>query len=76
MSDVVIELPDALAKEAREAGLLRSDYVASMFRKEIRRRRIHRLFSAADRLAESDPTLTETDIAAEIEAHRKENKGR
>ncbi|MGD9628978.1 MAG: hypothetical protein AB7V18_07020 [Pyrinomonadaceae bacterium] len=74
MSDVVIELPDALAKEAREAGILRSDYVASMFRREIKRRRINRLFSAADRLAESAPSLTEADIAEEIEAYRREDR--
>ena len=72
MSDIVIDLPDALAKEAREAGLLRSDYVASMFRREIRRRRINKLFSAADRLAESSQPLTDADIAEEIEAYRKE----
>lgn len=74
MSDVLIELPDALAKEAREAGILRSDYVASMFRREIKRRRINKLFSAADRLAESAPSLTEADIAEEIEAYRRENR--
>ena len=74
MSDVVIDLPDALAKEAREAGILRSDYVASMFRREIKRRRINKLFSAADRLAESEPQLTEADIAEEIDAYRKENR--
>ena len=76
MSDIVIDLPDALAKEVREAGLLRSDYVASMFRREIRRRKINRLFSAADRLSESDPQISEQDLAAEIEAYRKENNER
>lgn len=74
MSNVVIDLPDALAQEAREAGILRSDYVASMFRREIRRRRINRLFSAADRLAESIAPLTDADIAEEIEAYRAENR--
>ncbi|HQU93014.1 MAG TPA: hypothetical protein PLK77_11990 [Pyrinomonadaceae bacterium] len=76
MSDIVIDLPDALAKEARDAGLLRSDYVASMFRREIRRRKVNRLFSAADRLANSDSPLTEQDLAAEIESYRKEKKER
>ena len=76
MSDIVIDLPDALAKEVREAGLLRSDYVASMFRREIRRRKINRLFSAAVRLSESDSPGTQQDLAAEIEAYRKENNER
>lgn len=68
MSDIVIDLPDALAKEARDAGLLKADYVASMFRREIRRRKINRLFSAADRLADSDSPLTEQDLASVIES--------
>ena len=72
MSDVIIDLPDALAKEARDAGILKSEYVVSMFRNEIWRRRINRLFSAADRLAESDQPLTEADLRAEIEAARDE----
>lgn len=72
MSDIVIDLPDSLAKEAREAGILRSDYVASMFRAEIRRRRVNRLFAAADRLAESEHSITEDDLAAEIKAYREE----
>ena len=76
MSDIVIDLPDALAKEARDAGLLRSEYVASMFRKEIRRRKINRLFAAADRLSELDTPISEQDLAAEIEAYRKESKER
>ena len=74
MSDVVIDLPEALAKEAREAGILKSDYVASMFRREIKRRRINKLFSAADRLAEIETSVTEADIAEEIDAYRKDNR--
>lgn len=72
MSDVVIDLPEALEKEARAAGILRSDYIASMLRREIRRRRVNNLFSAADRLAESDEPLSDTEINVEIEAVRKE----
>ena len=45
-----------------------------MFRNEIRRRRINRLFSAADRLAESDQPLTEAELSAEIDAARAETK--
>lgn len=74
MSDIVIDLPDALAKEAREAGILRSDYVASMFRAEIRRRRVNKLFAAADRIAALDSAITEAEIEAEIGAFRKERR--
>ena len=76
MSDIVIDLPEAWAKEARDAGILKADYVASMFRREIKRRRINKLFSAADRLSEIETSLTEADIAQEIEAHRKQDKER
>jgi hypothetical protein len=72
MSDFVIELPRELEKEAREAGILRSDYIASMLRREIRRRRVNNLFSVADRLAEQDEPLTDEEIQAEIDAYRKE----
>lgn len=70
MSDVIIDLPDALAKEARDAGILRSDYVASMFRTEIKRRRVNKLFAAADRLSESTEPLSSDDVRTEIEAAR------
>lgn len=75
MSDIVLDLPDALAKEARDAGILKSDYIASMLRSEIRRRKINKLFSAADRLSESDEPLSEEEVANEIAAAR-QNRNR
>lgn len=76
MSDVVLDLPDALAKEAKAAGLLKPDFIASMLRAEIRRRRINKMFSAADRLANLGEPLSETEIANEIAADRKERRSR
>jgi hypothetical protein len=42
-----------------------------MIREEIRRRRVERLFAAADRLAaQENPPLTEAEVEAEIQAAR------
>jgi hypothetical protein len=64
-------LPDNLAQEAEANGLLRPESIAAMLRAEIRRRRVNRLFAAADRLAELDQPLTEMEIEAEITMARK-----
>ncbi len=67
MSKVVLNLPDNLAKEAEANGLLKPEFIESLLRAEIRRRRVNKLFAAADRLAELDlPTLTEAEVEAEI----------
>jgi hypothetical protein len=60
-------LPDNLAEEAEANGLLKPEFIESLLRAEIRRRRVNKLFKAADRLAESDlPPLTEAEVEAEI----------
>jgi hypothetical protein len=71
MSQVVLTLSDDLAKEAEANGLLKPKFIASLLKAEIRRRKINKLFSAADRLAALDEPLTEADIDAEIAATRK-----
>lgn len=71
MSEVVVTLPDSLAQEAEASGLLKPDVIASLLREEIRRRRINKLFAAADRLADLDEPLSEDEINAEIAAVRK-----
>jgi hypothetical protein len=68
MSEVVLTLPDNLAQEAEANGLLKPESIAPMLRAEIRRRRVNKLFAAADRLA--DQPLTEAEVEAEIAAAR------
>ena len=70
MSEIVLTLPDSLAHEAKANGLLAPEFVASLFRAEIRRRKVNRLFAAADRLADLDEPLSEVEIQAEINAVR------
>ncbi len=63
MSQVVLTLSDDLAKEAEANGLLKPEFIASLLKAEIRRRKINKLFSAADRLAQLDEPLTEAETA-------------
>jgi hypothetical protein len=77
MSEVVLNLPDNLAQEAEANGLLKPEFIESLLRAEIRRRRINKLFAAADRLAELDlPTLSESEVEAEIVAARQSRQQR
>jgi hypothetical protein len=72
MSKIVLTLPDSLAREAEASGLLTPEFIASLLRAEIRRRRVNKLFAAADRLADLDESITDTEIEAEIAASRRE----
>jgi hypothetical protein len=71
MSQVVLTLSDDLAKEAEANGLLKPEFIASLLKAEIRRRKINKLFSAADHLAALDEPFTEAGIEEEIAATRK-----
>ena len=74
MSEVVLTLPENLVQEANANGLLNPNFIASLLLEELRRRRINKLFTAADRLADLDDPLEEVEIAAEIAAARKERR--
>ncbi len=76
MTEVTVTLPDDLAQQARKAGLLRPEALAALLRDAMRERRIERLFSTMDKLAQLQPPLTEDEIAAEIEAARAERRAR
>lgn len=74
MSEIVLTLPDNLAEEAQANGLLKPEFIASLLRAEIRRRRVNKLFAAADRLADLDEPVTEAEIEAEIAAAREKKR--
>lgn len=74
MSEILLTLPDNLAREAEANGLLRPEFIASLLRAEIRRRRVNKLFAAADRLADLDEPINEAEIEAEIAASRRERR--
>ena len=68
--ELKLVLPDSLAREAEVSGLLTPESIEALLRAEIRRRRVNRLFAAADRLAALETPLTEEEIEAEIAAVR------
>lgn len=76
MTEVIVTLPDDLAQQARQAGLLRPEALAALLRKAMNEGRVERLFSTLDKLAAIKPPLTEEEIAAEIEAARTERRAR
>ena len=75
--EVTLTLPEPLAREADAAGLLKPSNLEALLRDAIRRRRVDHLFQAADHLAAlGDPPLTSAEVEAEIQAVRKERRGR
>jgi hypothetical protein len=75
MSEVVLTLPDDLATEAKEMGLFSPTLAASLFRAELRRRKVNKFFETADRLAElGGEPMSDDEINAEIAAARAERR--
>jgi hypothetical protein len=77
MSEVVLILPDDIAKEAEECGLFKPFIITSMLRAEIRRRKSNKFFEMIDQLAEvSGEPMSNDEINAEIAAARAERRNR
>ena len=73
MTELKVTLPDRLAREAREAGLLNPKAIQQLLREAMRRRAAAREFlSVADRVAAAGvPPMSEDEIQTEIDAVRK-----
>ena len=78
MTKIQIELPEATATAAREAGLLTPEALERLLTDALRRRQaIDSLLSIADRVADAGiPPMTEEEINAEVKAVRAERKKR
>jgi hypothetical protein len=72
--ELKVSLPDDLAREAEEAGLLDPQAIETMVRDTMRRRRVERLFQTIEKLRTISPPVTETEIAAEIDAARAQRR--
>ena len=70
MSDVVLILPDNLAKEAEESGLLKPAFITSLLKDELRRRKVNKLFATMDNIAQLGEPMTEEEVVAEVRAAR------
>ena len=78
MTELKVTLPDRLAREAREAGLLNPRAIKTLLREAMRRRAAARAFLAvADRVAAAGvPQMTEDEIQTEIDAVRRARRRR
>ena len=73
--EVKLELPDSLAKEAQQAGLLTPQALEAMLRERLRAQRVAELREAVGQMASAGGTpLTMEEIEAEIQAYRKERR--
>lgn len=71
MTTLTIDLPDNLAKEAKNAGLLAPDAIETMLRETLRRRAVDALFDATDKLVAANfPVMTMEEIQEEVNAVR------
>ncbi|MBK6727216.1 MAG: hypothetical protein IPG63_08165 [Xanthomonadales bacterium] len=75
MTTVQITLPDALAQEATNAGLLTPEKIESLLRQRLCAERIERLQAARAKLATAPlEPMTPEEIQAEIKAYRAEQR--
>ena len=73
MATIEITLPDALAEEARNAGLLSPEAMEDLLRSKLVADRLRRLQQAREKLvARPAEAMTRQEINAEIKAYRQE----
>lgn len=70
MIEVTLKLPDDVARQAQQAGLLKPQALETLLREAMRTRRMDRLFETMNRLRSQTPPLTEEEVQAEIQAAR------
>jgi hypothetical protein len=75
MTELLVKLPDDLAREAREAGLLSDAAIRKLLEDAVRRQAGLRLREAMDKLhAGNVPPMTDEEIQAEVDAVRTERR--
>jgi hypothetical protein len=77
MTTLTIDLPDNLAKQAKDAGLLTPEALARLLEEAMRRQAGRQLREVAERIqAAGIPPMSEEDIVAEVKAVRAERRAR
>ena len=73
--ELKLTLPDRLAKDAAQMGLLESESIQALLREAVRRQRIAQLAVSRQRMADAgiEPMSLE-EIQAEVDAHRAERR--
>ena len=75
--EVKLDLPENLAKAAKDAGLLTPQALEGLLWDAVRRKATDELFETADRLANANiPPMTMDEIQAEVDAVRKARRER
>jgi hypothetical protein len=76
MTTVQITLPDQLAQEAERAGLLSSESLEELLRKQLKARAAGELIALLDKLdaTNSEDYMSPEDVAEEIRAMRAEKR--
>ena len=73
--EVKLDLPESLAKEAQQAGLLTPQAVETMLRERLRAQRVAELREAVKQMVSTGGApMTMEEIEAEIQAYRKERR--
>ncbi|HWR77552.1 MAG TPA: hypothetical protein VN283_10145 [Thiobacillus sp.] len=78
MTTVHINLPDQLAQEAKQAGLLSEAALAKLLREQLQARRQNAFFTALERMEQTPepPAMSPEDVAEEIRTMRAERRAR
>jgi hypothetical protein len=77
MTELVVKLPDDLARRARSAGLLTDSAIQRLLEEAMRREAGRRLLQVTERLhAAGVPPMSEEEIDAEVQAVRAERRAR
>jgi hypothetical protein len=70
--DLTLDLPDRLAREANEAGLLSPRALARLLREEMRREALRRIAEGTERVRKAGvPALSMDEIQREVDEVRK-----
>lgn len=77
MAKLTITLPDQLAEQAEQMGLLENSALSSLLTEAIRNKQIGGLFEAGDRLAALDlAAMSPEEVQKEIQEARRELRAR
>ena len=77
MTTLTIDLPDNIAKEAKDAGLLTPEALVQLLKDAVRRRAGQRLLDVARRIqATGISPMSDEEIVAEVKAARAERRAR
>lgn len=77
MTELVVKLPDDLARRARNAGLLSDSAIQRLLEEAMRREAGRKLMQVAERVhAAGIEPMSEDEIAAEVDAARAERRVR